>query len=460
MHRSLLAALLLAGAPVAAAQAPARATLLQRLDSIAGAPVKAGSVAGMAVAVVRGRDTLLYKGYGFADLENQVPVTPGTVFRIGSVTKQFTSAAVMQLVEQHKVSLDDELSTYVPKYPTRGQRILVRHLMNHTSGIPSYTDIGPAFGNVARLDLSHDSLVGVVAPLSPQFAPGTHFYYNNTGYYMLGMLLEQVTGKPYGTYLDEQLFKPNGLAGTTYCDARRLIPHRAQGYDRPPTGFVNTSFLSMDLPYAAGSLCSTVGDLVSWSLRLMSGRIVSPASYREMTTPVTLPHGRPMNYGYGLSADTLGGRRIVQHGGGINGFISALFTVPSESLVVAVLANTSPAPSDQVANALARAVLGLAPASPPAPPRDLPVAAEERARFVGTYQLTRPDGTRQEVRVTEENGQLMLQVGTQRPARMMSQGGLLFSAPGAGRVAFEVAEGKVTGFVLGGGSRSLEAVKQ
>ena len=140
---SRLPVLLLCAATTLAAQTPSRAALIQRLDSIAGAPVKSGAVAGMAVAVVKGRDTLLMKGYGMADLENQVPVTPQTVFRIGSVTKQFTSATVMQLVEAEKVSLDDDMSKYIPKYPTRGRKILVRHLLNHTSGIPSYTDVGP-----------------------------------------------------------------------------------------------------------------------------------------------------------------------------------------------------------------------------------------------------------------------------------------------------------------------------
>lgn len=449
----------LSASAAVAAQAQSSA-LAQRLDSIASAPVKAGNVAGMAVAVVKGRDTLLMKGYGFADLENQVPATPQTVFRIGSVTKQFTSAAVMQLVEQGKVSLDDDMSKYIPKYPTRGKKISVRTLMNHTSGIPSYTDVGPQFGSVMRLDLSHDSLVGIIAPMPLQFEPASHFYYNNTGYFMLGMLIEQVTGKKYGDYLHEKVFAPNGLSGTTYCDTRKLIPKRAHGYDRAPTGLVNTGFLSMDLPYAAGSLCSTVGDLVAWANKLSSGGIVSPASYKEMTTPVKLPSGRPMNYGYGLSANTVSGRRVVQHGGGINGFISSLVTFPDDSLVVAVLANTSPAPSDQVAMSLALAALGLPAPTPPGPPKDIPLGAPERAAYVGDYELTRPNGSKQGVKVVEENGQLMLRPDGMPAVRLMNQGAHVFIAQGAGRFAFDVVNGKAVGFVTGGGSRTLEAVRK
>lgn len=459
MKLRLSLGLALSASAAVAAQAQSSA-LAQRLDSIAGAPVKAGNVAGMAVAVVKGRDTLLMKAYGFADIENQVPATPQTVFRIGSVTKQFTSGAVMQLVEQGKVSLDDDMSKYIPKYPTRGRKITVRQLLNHTSGIPSYTDVGPQFGAVMRSDLSHDSLVALISPNALMFEPGSHFYYNNTGYFMLGMLIEQVSGKPYGQYLAEKIFTPNGMTGTTYCDTRKIIPKRAAGYDRTPQGLVNTGFLSMELPYAAGSLCSTVGDLVAWSNQLSSGGIVSAASFKEMTTPVKLTSGRPMNYGFGLTADTLGGRRVVQHGGGINGFISSLVTVPEEGLVVAVLANTSPAPSDAVANALARAVLGLPAASPPGPPKDVALGAEERARYVGTYELTRPDGSKVPVKVYEENGQLMAQPEGQRAARLMNQGGNTFIAQGGGRIMFDVVNGKAVGFVQGGGSRALEAVRK
>ena len=458
MNKRFSLALAIAAFPLAGdAQSSA---LAQRLDSIASAPVKSGNVAGMSVAVVKGRDTLLMKGYGFADIENQVPATPQTVFRIGSVTKQFTSAAVMQLVEQGKVSLDDDMSKYIPKYPTRGKRISVRTLMNHTSGIPSYTDVGPQFGAVMRSDLSHDSLVALITPMPLQFEPASHFYYNNTGYFMLGMLIEQVTGKKYADYLNEKIFTPHGLSGTTYCDTRRIIPKRAHGYDRAPTGLVNTGFLSMDLPYAAGSLCSTVGDLVAWANKLSSGAIVSAASFKEMTTPVKLTSGRPMNYGYGLSANTVAGHRVVQHGGGINGFISSLVTFPDDSLVVAVLANTSPAPSDQVAMALAVAALGLPAATPPAPPKDIALGAPERAKYVGEYDLTRPDGSRQGVKVFEENGQLMVQLNGQKAARLMNQGGDVFIAQGAGRFAFDVVNGKAVGFVTGGGSRTLEGVRK
>jgi D-alanyl-D-alanine carboxypeptidase len=459
-HTRLVFGALLVSIFATPAVAQSRSDLVARIDSIAAAPVKAGEVAGLAVAVVKGRDTLLMRGFGFADLENQVPVTPQTVFRIGSITKQFTSSAVMQLVEQGKIGLDDDITKYLPNIPTHGRRVLVRHLLNHTSGIPSYTDVGPRFGAVMRLDLTHDSLVAMVSHDSLLFEPGTHFYYNNTGYFILGMLLEKVTGRPYGEYLAERLFAPNGLKSTVYCDTRRLIPHRAQGYDRRREGgFENAGFLSMDLPYAAGSLCSTVGDLVAWTGKLAAGQIVSAPSYKEMTTPVRFATGRPMTYGFGLAADTLGGRRVISHGGGINGFTSQLTYFPQDSLVVAVLGNTSSEAPGVVANAIVRAVLGV-PAVAQTPPKDLPLTAEERARYVGTYDQTRPDGTRRRIRVVEENGALMFRLDSTRVARLLSQGSNVFAIapPMGGRIAFDVVNGRATGFVTFGG-RPLEAVR-
>src|SRR5438094_2331680 len=193
LSRTVVAAIL--GATTSAAQGPSRAVAVRQIDSLATAALRNGPVAALSVAVVKGRDTLVMKGYGFADVENEVPATAETVYRIGSITKQFTSAAVMQLVEQGKVGLDDEITKYFPGFPTHGQRILVRHLLNHTSGIPSYTDIPKRWGRVAMVDLPHDSLLALVSGDSLMFAPGSAFYYNNTGYYMLGMLLEKVTGK-------------------------------------------------------------------------------------------------------------------------------------------------------------------------------------------------------------------------------------------------------------------------
>ena len=460
-----LAAPVLACASVAAAQASRGPVVpsdvvAKATDSIASAILRRGRVAAMSIGVVRGRDTLVMKGYGMADVENEVPATAQTVYRIGSVTKQFTSVAAMQLVEQGKLSLDDDITKYVPNAPTRGRRILVRHLLNHTSGIPSYTDVGGGFGRVMRLDLPHDSLLAVIRDDSLQFEPGSHFYYNNTGYYLLGMIIERVTGKRYGDYLRDVLFTPNGLTATIYCSEAPLIKHRARGYNGGAT-LTNADYISMDLPFAAGSLCSTVGDLVAWTCLLHGGKLVSASSFTTMTRPVKLTSGRPMSYGFGLQVDTLGAHRRIHHGGGINGFISELAHYPDDSLTVVVLSNTAPAPSNEVADAIARVAFGLPPAGPPQQPADLPIPPDEARRLVGNYRVTFPDGSRRPARIVADGAQVKLEMDNQPAVRLMKQAAPnTYAAAGQpGRITVDVVNGAVTGFVIDRGARPLEAVR-
>ncbi|HUQ84064.1 MAG TPA: serine hydrolase domain-containing protein [Gemmatimonadaceae bacterium] len=439
-----------------------REVIARAADSLADAAVRSGNVAALSIAVVRGSDTVVMKGYGLANVENDVAATAQTVYRIGSVTKQFTSVTIMRLVEQGKLSLDDDVTKYVPTAPTQGRRILVRHLLNHTSGIPSYTDVGPEFGRKSRLDLPQDSLLAIVRNDSLQFDPGTHFYYNNTGYFLLGMIIEKVTGKPYGEYLRDSLFVPNGLASTIYCSNGPIIKRRASGYDRGRNGLVNTDYLSMDLPYAAGSLCSTIGDLTKWTALLHSGKLVKASSFAAMTTPVKLTSGRAMSYGFGLSADTLGSHRRIHHGGGINGFISELAYYPNDSLTIVVLANTSPAPSSELADALGRVALGLPARGAPERPADLPIAADESARLVGSYVVIFPDGSRRPTKLsTSGEQQLMMQIEGQPAVRLLKQSAPnTFVAMGQpGRIIVDVVNGKVTGFVIDRGARPLEAIR-
>ena len=466
-HCLVALAMTVGGARASAHAQAARGSLVSRdlvaraADSIAAAALKNGPVAALSIAVVRGSDTLVMKGYGLADVENEVPATAQTVHRIGSVTKQFTAVAIMRLVEQRKLTLDDDVTKYVPNAPTRGRRVQIRHLLNHTSGIPSYTDVGPIFGRKIRMDLPHDSLLAIVRDDSLQFEPGAHFYYNNTAYYLLGMVIEKVTGKSYGDHLKEALFAPNGLSSTVYCSVNPVIKRRAHGYERGPGGLVNASYISMDLPYAAGSLCSTVGDLVAWTRMLHGGKLVTPASLSAMITPVKLTSGRAMQYGFGLFMDSLGSHRRIHHGGGINGFISELAYYPNDSLTVVVLANTSPAPSEQVADDIARVAFGMPPRTAPPRPTDLPIAADEIARFSGNYRLTWPNGSRRPTRLFAENGQLMIEIEGQPKTRMMKQPEPnTFAIMGQpGRVRFDVVNGAVAGFQIERGARSLEAVR-
>ncbi|MGH7520821.1 MAG: serine hydrolase domain-containing protein [Gemmatimonadales bacterium] len=326
------------------------------VDSLAHAYITAQRAPGVSIEILRGRDTVVRAGYGLADLEQQVPASPATLYQIGSITKQFAAAAVMRLVEAGRIHLDDSLSAYIDGLPTGWRRVTVRQLLNHTSGIPSMTDIGPRWVTRWREDMSTDTLVALTARDSMWFKPGSAWRYDNTGYVLVGMLLDRVTGEPFPNYLETTLLRPLGLIHSYYCDLTRVLAGRAPGYDRDSTGWHRAAYLSMTQPYSAGAMCSTVDDLARWNFLLSTGRVVTPSSYRTMTTPTGAAQAR--GYGFGLIVDTLGGRRMIQHGGGILGFTSANAYFPDDSLSVTVLTNSGSWSPDSLFRNVARAALG------------------------------------------------------------------------------------------------------
>lgn len=453
------AAILLLPATLAA-QAPSHARERARIDSMLSAEVAGVPIAGLSVAVVKGRDTVLLKGYGYADLENAVPVTPASVFRIGSVTKQFTSSAVMQLVEKGRLSLDDTIGAMLPGAPRRWGGITLRQLLNHTSGIPSYTDIGTRWQRRWREDMLPDTIIALTAGDSMWFAPGTKWRYDNTGYVLLGMILERATGRPYPRYLDETFFKPLGLTGTLYCYPREIVRHRASGYDRVGKQFLNAEYLSMTQPYAAGSLCSTTADLVKWTDALHSGKIVSAASFAAMTTP-TGP-AAASHYGFGLQVDSLEKHPRISHGGGIHGFVSMVARYPADSLTVVVLVNSPPAPIGVIANNVARIMFGL-PLEGIAPPR-VTLTPEQRKVYEGTYPLTLPSGARMPLRVYLEGDKLMAQA--QGPGQgafeLIPYGNHSFGADfdRSLRLTFTVENSRATKLVLRQGGMTMEGARE
>lgn len=355
-----------AGRVMAQPIALSEAELVARTDAVINwALARPGAVALSVAVAVDGR--VIERGVGIADLEFNVPANAATSFRIGSVTKQFTAAAIMKLVEQGRLALDDDLHEYLPDFDTGGRVLTIRQLLNHSSGVPSYTSQPDFFPRAAALDLSHAELLGYIRDVPFDFEPGTGWNYSNTGYYLLGMIVEVASGQTYGDYLQQTFFDPLNLSRTRYGSERELIPNRAQGYDFDAASgrFLNDTLISMNTPGAAGALIASPGDLVRWQLALSGGRAVQPASYQTMITSTVATGQGTQQYGFGLMIDDAGGRRTISHNGGIPGFNSILTTLPDAGLHVAVISNSDGMPSALVAQNIIQALTSAE--APPLP---------------------------------------------------------------------------------------------
>ena len=346
---------------------------------------------GLSVAVARGDRMIVDRGYGIADLEWKAPVDTSTTFRIGSLTKQFTAAAILKLAEQGKLGLDDPLSRYVPDFDTGGRVVTIRQLLNHTSGIPEYTTQPGFFAKMAPLNLSDAELLQFVSGKPLDFEPGTGWRYSNTNYYLLGMIVAKASGRPYAAFMQDEFFTPLGLAHTRYGSETAIIPNRAQGYAFDPgTGsHSNDAAISMTVPGGGGALVSSAGDLVRWQIALTGGRAIRPASFEQMIgSPVKIGQGDAAD-GFGVVIDRLDGQRLIRATGGINGFNSVLSWLPDSGLRVAVVSNSEAMPSAIVER---RIIAALTSDEPPAP-RTVPQPGSEAAlrKFIADIVAGTPD---------------------------------------------------------------------
>jgi CubicO group peptidase (beta-lactamase class C family) len=352
---STLLALVLA---VPASAQANRDALVKKLDSLAGSPVLEGRAVGIGVAVVKGNDTLLLKGYGKADVEWNVPMPTDAMFEIGSVTKQFTAAAILQLRDEGKLSLDDELTKYLPDFPTRGHKLTLRRLLDHTSGIKGITEM-PEFRWLVTSSHPRDSAYALIKRYPFEFSPGDAMIYNNSAFWLLGMVVEKVSGTTYEDYVEKKIFEPLGMKRSSYCNSNEVVERRAHGYGFQERNMRRAPTNVHTWPFSAGSLCSTPGDMVTWLKALHGGKVLSPKSYAEMTTASKLSDGTPIRYGMGLSVGTdVRGLKYVGHGGAITGFVAEVAWYPDAEMAVVVLMNsTGPISPEALASELAGEVL-------------------------------------------------------------------------------------------------------
>jgi D-alanyl-D-alanine carboxypeptidase len=327
--------------PPAIAETP-HAHLAAELDGIFSAAYPADGP-GAAVRVEKGGEVVLRKGYGMADLEMGVPIEPDMVFRLGSITKQFTAAAVLLLVEEGKVELDAPVSAYLHDYEGPGAGASIHQLLTHTAGLPNYT-ASPEYAARMREDQETGDMVERFRELDLEFEPGSRWSYSNSGYYLLGLVIEKASGTRYEDFVETRIFEPLGMERSRYGHVDEIVPGRVEGYQGEAGDHENAAFLSMTQPYAAGSLLSTVDDLARWDDALRpggAGEILTPELRARLGEATALPGGGSSGYGYGFSVGEYAGHRMIHHGGGINGFRSYLIRVPEADVFVAVLSNNS-----------------------------------------------------------------------------------------------------------------------
>jgi CubicO group peptidase (beta-lactamase class C family) len=295
-------------------------------------------VPGATALVVRKGQVIYQKALGMANLELNVPMQLDHVFRIGSIGKQFTAVVILQLMEQGKLHVQDDITKYIPDYPTQGHKITIEHLLTHTSGIQCFTRMKDYMERMT-LDVTPTEMIDHFKNEPMNFDPGTKWNYSNSGYFILGYIIEKVSGLTYQEYLETNIFKPLGLTNTYYGSDSRIIRNRVGTYSESEHGFVNAMPLSMTQPYAAGSIQSTVEDLYKWHEGLMDYKLVSKTSLDKAFTRYTLADGTETDYGYGWRFGYVQESPSIEHGGAINGSQSMAIYLPKEDVYVAVLAN-------------------------------------------------------------------------------------------------------------------------
>lgn len=341
--------------------------MVQRMDSTAESFIWERRVAGLAVAVVKGNDTLLMKGYGKADVEWGIPMPADAMFEVGSVAKQFTAAAILQLRDEGKLSLDDEITKYFPDFPTHGNKVTLRRLLDHTSGIKGITEMRE-FGALSVTSYPKDSAIALIKRYPFEFPTGEAQIYNNSAFILLGHVIEKASGMSYEDYVEKKIFAPLGMTRSMYCNSSEVVERRAHGYIVSPSGVRRAPMNVHTWPYSAGSICSTAPDLVKWMQALHGGKVLSAKSYTEMITPSKLNDGTPLRYSMGLGVGTdIRGFRYIGHGGAISGFVSETTWYPDAQLAVVVLINSNGNVNPSaVAGELAAEVMPWTPPTPKA----------------------------------------------------------------------------------------------
>jgi CubicO group peptidase (beta-lactamase class C family) len=375
--------------------------LIQTIDNLVQETYKPNEP-GAAVIVVRNGDVIFRKGQGMANLELDVPIEPDMVFRLGSITKQFTAVAILMLAEQGKLELDDSISKFLPDYPTHDYLITVKHLLTHTSGIKSYTSM-PEWPPLWRKDFTVQELIDFFKYQPMESAPGKRWAYNNSGYILLGAIMEKASGQTYEQFIQQNIFEPLGMKQSYYDNPSQIIRRRVAGYDKSSEGFTNAAYLSMTQPYAAGALASSVDDLVLWDSALYTEQLLKQETLKQAHISHQLTNGSSTAYGYGWEISEYAGHRLIEHGGGIHGFRTRAIRMPDDRVFVAILSNNGGTDPGLLAFKIAALAIG----QPYHEPTPVELPSEVLTLYEGFYESNAPE----KVHITCKNNQLCFQYG-------------------------------------------------
>lgn len=405
------------------------------------------------ILIARDGKPIVSKGYGMANIELNVPNTPEKIFRLGSITKQFTGMAVAMLQERGKLSVSDPMCNFFADCPDTWKPITIRHLLNHTSGITNYTAF-PDFAKTTVMPVTTAAMADRLKKENLEFTPGEKMSYSNSGYFLLGNIIEKVSGKSYEEFLQENIFRPLGMKQSGYDDPLRIITNRAAGYQKQAGNVINASYMDMSVPYAAGSLYSTTGDLLIWDQALYTEKLASRKALDEIFTPWKGDSG----YGFGWNISKRFDRRQISHGGGIYGFATQIARYPDDRVTVVVLSNIQSAPAGTIANNLSAIVFG-ATYEIPKERKIISLDSKVMEKYVGEYQI----GTNIVIAITLESGKLMGQLGGQGKFSLLPESETEFYSKdvNAQIVFIKDAAGVVTGFTLkqGGSNNPAKKIK-
>jgi CubicO group peptidase (beta-lactamase class C family) len=349
------------------------------------------------VMVAQDGKVIFSKGYGFANLEWDVPNSPNTKFRLGSITKQFTAACILLLEERGKLKIDDPVKVYMPDAPAAWDKVTIFNLLTHTSGLPSFTGF-PDYASTEAIATTPEKLVARFRDKPLEFQPGEKWNYSNSGYVLLGYLIEKISGQSYSQFVQDNIFTPLGMKDSGYDSNSAIIVHRASGYAPSDKGLINAGYIDMSIPLSAGALYSTAEDLLRWERGLFGDKLLSAASLQKMTTPFK------GDYAFGLAVHQASGHKVIEHGGSIEGFNTQLTYYPDDKLTVVVLSNQNTGATGDIASKLAALVHGekvvLA-----GERKEVAVSPAILQTYVGTYELA--PGF--DIVMTLEGNQLMTQ---------------------------------------------------